>query len=80
MGKNWAKLINLYAHKIGLLKIDLQKENKIINNDSFLKKLDDIVKSEKYTNFINGQLMSDISGMMGSDKIISIIRKKYFDS
>jgi hypothetical protein len=80
MGKNWVKAVNLYTDKIGLLKIDLQKENKIIDNDLFLKKLDDIVKSEKYNNFINGQLRSDISGMMGSDKIISIIRKKYFDS
>ena len=80
MGKNWVKAVNIYTDKIGLLKIDLQKENKIIDNDLFLKKLDDIVKSEKYNNFINGQLRSDISGMMGSDKIISIIKKKYFDS
>ena len=26
MGKNWVKLVNLYAHKIGLSKIDLQKK------------------------------------------------------
>jgi hypothetical protein len=80
MGDDWVKAVNLYPHKTGLLKIDLQKENKIINNDLFLKKLDDIVKSDKYINFINGQLRSDTSGMMGSDKIISIIRRKYFNS
>ena len=80
MGDDWVKAVNLYPDKTGLLKIDLQKENKIINNDLFLKKLDDIVKSDKYINFINGQLRSDTSGMMGSDKIISIIRRKYFNS
>ena len=79
MGKGWVKAVSLYPDKVGLLKIDIQKENKILDKDLFLKKMDDIAKSDKYNNFISGFLESDTSGMVGSDKIINIIKKRYFN-
>jgi len=79
MGESWVKAVSLYPDKVGLLKIDIQKENKILDKDLFLKKMDDITKSDKYNNFISGFLESDTSGMVGSDKIINIIKKRYFN-
>jgi len=78
MGDSWVDAINVYPSITGIMKIDLQKENKILDKNLFLKKLDETIKSEKYNNFIKGSLESDISGGSGTDKIINTIKKKYF--
>jgi hypothetical protein len=78
MGDTWVKAVTQYPAKLGLVKINIQKEDKILDKDIFLRQLDDVVKSKKYESFIKESLTSDNSGMLGTDKVISIIKKKYF--
>ena len=60
------------------MKINIEHEFNIPDKELFLKKLDDLTKTEKFNNFIVNFLQSD-GNESGTMKVIKTIQKRFFD-
>ena len=68
--------INFWEKKLGLYCYSLDKKKEIDSN-KLLSTLEEITKN--YDHYVKNELMADGS-TLGEDKIISIIRKEYFEN
>ena len=78
MGQNWINQSNQYPKKIGISKLNIDKED----NEKFKNLILKVVKKKnnpiKYNNFVKNNLCADKKNIMGSTKILKIIKKLYF--